>query len=135
MYREALQEDLLAELSRLVGRPLAVVQDGLARLLECVGTRFDTDLLGALGPYPMTAWASIAPDSVEADALWRATTAAGLTPEEGLTALAVVDDHVRRRYGNGAWSRIREWGPSMAGRYELAPPVSPPPCRRATQEP
>jgi hypothetical protein len=135
MYRETLQEDLLAELSRLVGRPLSVVQDGLARLLECVESRFDADLLAALGPFPMTSWASLAADSAETGALWCATAAAGLTAEEGLTALAVVDDHVRRRYGNEAWSRVRDWGPQMAGRYELAPVMSAPSYRRATQEP
>ncbi len=120
MYREPLQEDLLDELTRLVGRPQPVVQDALARLLQCLDRHFETDALGALGDYPMTAWPAIAHDPQGTDLLWRTMMAAGLSAEEVLTALAVVDDHVRRRYGNRAWARVREWGPLMAGRYDLA---------------
>lgn len=126
MYREPLQEDLLEELTRLVGRPVAVVHDAVARLLDTVVVGFDAALLRSLGPFPMTAWPSLAPDSPETRRLWSAVLGTGLTAEEVFTALAVVDDHVRRRFGNDAWFRVHDWCGVLAGQCRAAAANEPP---------
>ncbi|MDQ7088125.1 MAG: hypothetical protein Q9Q13_09825 [Acidobacteriota bacterium] len=33
--------------------------------------------------------------------------------------MAVIDDHVRRYYGNDAWSRAGEWSARLAQRHGL----------------
>lgn len=117
--REPMQENLLEELTRLVGRPLPVVRDALAGMLRVVERDFRQDSLIGFSSYPLTAWHVLAPGHDGARRLWDAVAATGLTAEETFTALAVVDDHVRRGYGASAWSRAHEWGPRLAGHYEL----------------
>lgn len=120
MHREPLQEDLVEELTRLVGRPKPMIQDVLGRLLDALSGGFDRDTLLELATFPLTAWPAIAARSRAATGLWDAALSAGLTPEEVLTALAVLDDHVRRRYGADSWARMADWGPRLRCRYNLA---------------
>ncbi|GAB4371061.1 MAG: hypothetical protein Kow0062_06300 [Acidobacteriota bacterium] len=117
MLREPLDENLLDELTRLVGRPAVVVREALARLMTVLNGSVDPELGRRLGAFPMTAWQAIDSGSPVVRAIWSAVVGAGMTTEEAFTALAVVDDHVRRRYGADAWSRVAEWGPRLAGRY------------------
>ena len=119
MHREPLQENLLDELTRLVGRPKPLIQYVLGQLLDALSNEFDQGLLAALGPFPMTSWPAIAADCGATGTLWDAALTAGLSPEEVFTALAVLDDHVRRSYGNDSWSRVPDWGPRLACRYNL----------------
>lgn len=124
MAREPLHEDLLDVLTRLVGRPLPVVQEALARLLDGVGHRLGQDRLLALGPFPLTAWRGLCAGTDAARQIWADIEGVGLSTEEVFTALAVIDDHVRRRYGTDAWARLNDWTPALAGRYKLRiPPV------------
>ncbi len=124
MYREPLHEDLLDELTRLVGRPQPVIEEALGRLLETLASEFDPLLLAQLGPFPMTAWASLAPELASTRRLWSAVVGTGLTAEEVFTAFAVIDDHVRRRYGNDAWPRAADWWSALAVQCRhAAPPV------------
>ena len=124
MYREALDENLLDELTRLVGRPASVLRDVLAGMLRVVVEDLGADLANSLSSYPMTAWQGLAPDAQVTRGLWSAVLSSGLTAEEVFTALAVVDDHVRRRYGSDAWTAVQEWAPRLAGRYGLDMPWS-----------
>ena len=121
MLREPLDENLLDELTRLVGRPAIVVRDALARLMGTLVGGMDRELGRRLGAFPMTAWQSIAPGCPLAREIWSAVVGAGMTAEEAFTALAVVDDHVRRRYGADAWQHVAEWGPRLAGHYGPEP--------------
>jgi hypothetical protein len=120
MNSEPLQEDLLDELTRLVARPRPLVQDVLARLLGTLTRRFDPPLLAKLGSFPMTAWPAISAPNGPARDLWSCGASAGLSPEEVFTTLAVLDDHIRRRYGSDSWSRLSDWAPRLACRYGLA---------------
>lgn len=123
-YGEPLDENLLDEMTRLVGRPASVLRDVLAGLLGVVVEDLGSDLAHALSGFPMTSWQGLAPDAPVTRGLWSAVLSSGLTAEEVFTALAVVDDHVRRRYGSDAWTRVREWAPRLAGRYGLDMPWS-----------
>ncbi len=134
MVREPLQEDLVEELTRLVGRPKPIIQDVLARLLDALAENFDGAVLGCLATYPMTAWSAIAAPRLAARDLSDVALSAGLSPEEALTALAVLDDHVRRCYGADSWARLEDWGPRLRCRYEL-PTAAPAPSRRAFPSP
>lgn len=129
MAREPLQEDLLDALTRLVGRPLPVVQEALARLLGGLSRHLGHELLAAMGPFPLTSWHALCPCPESGRQVWADVQATGLSAEEVFTALAVVDDHVRRRYGSDAWSRLDEWSPNLAGRYELPIPPAGRPAR------
>jgi len=120
MNADILHEDLLEELARLVGRPRGLVQDMLARVLETVESTLEPELLGQLATFPMTSWPALTPAGAQTGAVWQAAVSTGLTTEEALTALAVLDDHVRRRYGSDSWARVQDWGPRMACRYNLA---------------
>ncbi len=131
MAREPLHEDLLDALTRLVGRPLPVVQEALARLLGGLSRHLGRELLCDMGPFPLTSWHALCPHPASAAQVWADVQGAGLSAEEVFTALAVVDDHVRRRYGNDAWSRLEEWSPTLAGRYDLPIPPAGRPAREA----
>lgn len=117
MGRQPLCEDLLEELTRLVGRPNPVIREAFSRLLKVMLFEVDEQTAQRLGAFPMTSWQSLAPGCRALRNLWSAALSAGLTVEEVFTALAVVDDHVRRRYGNEAWSGVRGWGPRMLREY------------------
>lgn len=117
--REPIQENLLEELSRLVGRPVPVVHEALASLLRVLVHEFREESLTPLAEFPMTAWQALAPNDPGTRRLWSAAVGAGLTAEESFTALAVIDDHVRRGFGADAWPRVKEWAPRLAGRYDL----------------
>jgi hypothetical protein len=119
LYREPLDENLLDELTRLVGRPSSVLREVLSGVLRVVVSELNSDVARALSSFPMTAWQGLAPDSAVTRGLWSAILSSGLTAEEVFTALAVVDDHVRRRYGSEAWTEVHEWAPRLAGRYGL----------------
>ncbi len=121
MLREPLDENLLDDLTRLVGRPAIVVREALARLMGALVDGVDRDLGRRLGAFPMTAWQSIAPDCPLTREIWSSVVGAGMTAEEAFTALAVVDDHVRRRYGADAWQNVAAWGPRLAGRCDPEP--------------
>ena len=118
-YKEAAQENLLDELTRLVGRPMPVVREALARLLGVFSGEVEAGTARSLSPYPMTAWKALAPETAVAEQSWMAIASAGLQPEEVFTAMAVIDDHVRRYYGNDAWSRAGEWSCRLARRHGL----------------
>ena len=122
MYADPLQENLVDELTRLVGRPMPVVREALSRLMCVMVGQLDPDETTALAPFPLTAWQSLACEHEGARAIWSAVLSAGLTTEEVFTTLAVVDDHVRRRFGDGAWIDVREWGPRLARQYEFEIP-------------
>lgn len=122
MYEESLPENLLDELTRLVGRPVPVVQEALTRLLGILLTESGSESIIQLSPYPMTAWAALAPGCRLSRESWAAVMSVGLSAEEGFTALAVVDDHVRRFYGNDAWKSLRDWGHRLALRYDISLP-------------
>lgn len=117
MVGQPLREDLLEELTRLVGRPSPVVRDALSRLLKVLLHEVDEDVARTLAAFPMTAWQSLAPGCPALRNLWSATLSAGLTVEEVFTAFAVIDDHVRRRYGAEAWTELAEWGPKFELKY------------------
>lgn len=117
--REPIQENLVEELTRLVGRPMPVVHEALSSMFTVLRRDFQPTNLADLSHYPMTAWASLAPQQHAIRALWSAVASAGLTTEEVFTTFAVVDDHVRRGFGAGAWSQLQEWGPRVVGRYDL----------------
>lgn len=117
MVGQPLQEDLLEELTRLVGRPAPVVRDAFSRLLKVLLREVDEETVRTLAAFPMTAWQSIAPGCPALRNLWSATLSAGLTVEEVFTAFAVIDDHVRRRYGAEAWISIAAWGPKFELKY------------------
>jgi len=117
MGRQPLHEDLLEELTRLVGRPRPVIREAFSRLLKVLLSEIDEQTAQRLGTYPMTSWQSLAPGCRALRNLWSATLSAGLTVEEVFTAFAVIDDHVRRRYGSEAWSELRDWGPRMLWEY------------------
>jgi hypothetical protein len=117
MVGQPLQEDLLEELTRLVGRPSPVVRDAFSRLLGVLLREVDGEVARNLAAFPMTAWQSIAPGCPALRNLWTATLSAGLTVEEVFTAFAVIDDHVRRRYGAEAWTTLAEWGPRFELKY------------------
>lgn len=119
MQREPLDENLLDELTRLVGRPSTVLRDVLERTIGVLIEALTPDTARELSTFPMTAWQSLAPHAPVTRALWSAVLSAGLTAEETFTALAVIDDHVRRRYGVMGWATLAEWGPGLAGRYRL----------------
>ncbi len=131
--REPLDENLLDELTRLVGRPSSVLHEVMERLMAVLIDALPMDVSRQLAPFPMTAWQAIAPDAPVTRALWSAVLSSGLTAEETFTALAVVDDHVRRRYGAHGWKTIAEWGPTFVSRYRLdaLPPSLDPPRDRA----
>ena len=117
MVGQPLREDLLEELTRLVGRPSPVIRDAFSRLLEVLLREVDAEVARTLSAFPMTAWQSIAPGCPALRNLWSATLSAGLTVEEVFTAFAVIDDHVRRRYGANAWTSLAEWGPRFELKY------------------
>ncbi len=117
MVRQPFHEDLLEELTRLVGRPAPVVRDAFSRLFKVLLREVDKDVARTLAAYPMTAWQSIAPGCPALRNLWSATLSAGLTVEEVFTAFAVIDDHVRRRFGADAWNSLDEWGPRFELKY------------------
>ncbi len=123
MFAEPLPENLVDELTRLVGRPMPVVREALARLLTVIVEQCDGASVSELAPFPLTAWQALAPGHPAARALWSAVMSAGLTTEEVFTTLAVVDDHVRRRFGSDAWSGATEWGDRLMRQYGFdAPP-------------
>ncbi len=117
MFAEPLPENLVDELTRLVGRPMPVVQEALARLLTVIVEQCDQSAVGELAPFPLTAWQALAPDHPAARSLWSAVMSAGLTTEEVFTTLAVVDDHVRRRFGSDAWGGAADWGHRLIRQY------------------
>lgn len=119
MYSDALQENLVDELTRLVGRPTPVVREGLARLLSVMVDELEPAEMQDLALFPLTAWQSLASQHRGVLSLWSAVLSAGLTLEEVFTTLAVVDDHARRRFGNDAWVAVREWGPALARQYQF----------------
>ncbi len=125
-YDEPQQENLLEELTRLVGRPKPVLEEAVTRLLGLLMThREATPVTVELSPYPMTAWRALAPQCTFPGELEGAFRGLGLTAEEVFTALAVIDDHVRRTYGNDAWERARDWSHRLALRYDLSLPHAP----------
>jgi len=128
MYGEPLQENLVDEVTRLVGRPRSVVREAIARMLTVMVGESGPHASGSLCDYPLTAWTSIAPDHEGARMVWTAVVSAGLTTEEVYTALAVVDDHVRRRFGSNAWHSVLDWGHRLARQYEIEVP-----CRESRQ--
>lgn len=92
---------------------------GGERLLECAKS---------LAGFPLAGMASVGPwRSRHQKFVVREVMAVGLTTEEVFTALAVVDDHVRRRYGNDAWQRVPEWAPRLVHRYNLTGSAGPEP--------
>ena len=117
MPGQPFREDLLEELTRLVGRPSPVIRDAFSRLLKVLLREVDEEVARTLAAFPMTAWQSIAPGCPALRNLWSATLSAGLTVEEVFTAFAVIDDHVRRRYGADAWTSLAEWGPKFEMKY------------------
>ncbi len=119
MVREPFQEDLVEELTRLVGRPAPVMRESLSRFLAVVAARLDGEAAEALWEFPLTAWHALAPAHPVARETWDRLREVGLGDEEIFTALAVIDDHVRRRYGNRAWHRAARWLGRLAGRYDL----------------
>ncbi|MBP7147038.1 MAG: hypothetical protein KBD01_05800 [Acidobacteria bacterium] len=121
MVRQPSQENLLDELARLVGRPGSVVGEALDNLLQVLLVDLDAETGRALGPYPMTAWQALAPSVPVVRRAWVAAASAGLTTEEVFTALAVIDDHVRRRCGSDAWQRSAEWLPQLAAHTRGVP--------------
>jgi hypothetical protein len=124
MQREPLRENLIDELTRLVGRPSSVLREALSGVVRVLSLRLKGDLATRLAAFPMTAWPGLAPHEPVTRDLWSAVLSPGLTPEETFTALAIIDDHVRRRYGTDAWTRLEEWGPQLLGRYGLATPAT-----------
>ncbi len=124
MVREPFQEDLVEELTRLVGRPAPIMRELLSRLLAVVASRMDAGTADELWAFPLTAWHALAPGHPVARETWGRLREVGLSDEEIFTALAVIDDHVRRRYGNRAWHRAAEWIGRLAGRYDLDVPVA-----------
>lgn len=127
MVRQPLSENLIDELVRLVGRPFPVVQSALARLMALAGGERLLECAKSLAGFPLTAWQALAPGDPAIRNLWSEVMAVGLTTEEVFTALAVVDDHVRRRYGNDAWQRVPEWAPRLVHRYNLTGSAGPEP--------
>ena len=121
MYAEPLHENLVDELTRLVGRPMPVVREALARLLTVVEQKGESEVFRSLAPLPLTAWQVLAPDLADARDLWTAVMSAGLTTEEVFTTLAVVDDHVRRRFGSDAWNAPSEWARRLIRQYRFEP--------------
>ncbi|MDH3284822.1 MAG: hypothetical protein OEQ13_08770 [Acidobacteriota bacterium] len=122
MYAEPLKENLVDEVTRLIGRPLPVVREAMSRLLAVAVGALTPETTERLAPFPLTAWQALASENVVTREIWSAMLSAGLTTEEVFTALAVVDDHVRRRFGNGAWLSVSEWGPRLAKEYEIEVP-------------
>jgi hypothetical protein len=112
-YREPLEEDLLDELTRLVGRPQPVLQEAVRRLVHVLLEQFEPELVRSLAGFPMTAWQSLAPEQPAAREMWSAALGAGLTAEEVFTTLAVIDDHVRRTHGALAWEALHRWAPRL----------------------
>ncbi len=135
MYEVVQEENLLDELTRLVGRPVPVVREALTRLLGVLITGFDGEASRRLSAFPMTAWRAIDPQGRASLESWEAIVSAGLSVEEAFTALAVIDDHVRRCYGNTAWSRLRDWSHRLALRYDLAMPARRAPRPHAVDAP
>ena len=128
MIREPLDENLLDELTRLVGRPACVVREALSGVLGVLNGPDGAGLPSRLTEFPMTSWQAISPETPAVRGLWSAIVGSGMTAEEAFTVLAVIDDHVRRRYGVDAWLRLREWGPRLAGRYCPGTAVEPAPA-------
>ncbi len=122
MYAEPLQENLVEEMTRLIARPVPVVREAMSRLLEVMVEALDPATTERLAPFPLTAWQALASEKSVTRQMWSAMLSAGLTTEEVFTVLAVVDDHVRRRFGNGAWVAVAEWGPGLAREYEIDVP-------------
>ncbi|GEM_PF-3508822 len=132
MVREPFHEDLVEELTRLVGRPAPIMRELLSRFLAVVAARLDDGTADGLWAFPLTAWHALAPDHPVARETWDHLRGVGLSDEEIFTALAVIDDHVRRRYGNRAWHGADEWLHRLAGRYDLdLPPVTASPAAGA----
>ena len=118
MY-EPLEENLIDEVTRLVGRPLPVVKEAVARLLAVLVAETGAAGTAELAVYPLTAWQALAPYHRPTRNLWSEALSAGLTTEEVFTTLAVLDDYARRRYGNEAWKTVSEWGPRLARQYQI----------------
>jgi len=133
MYDKPNEENLLDEMARLIGRPFPVVQQALARLFGVMEAEFDPALARCLSPFPMTAWRALAPESSFSDHAWSAVASVGLTKEEVFTAVAVLDDHVRRYYGGDAWVRWSDWGRRLALRYEIPVTSAPFPAGAAAR--
>ncbi|RMG45369.1 MAG: hypothetical protein D6718_07380 [Acidobacteria bacterium] len=130
MYQDRLDENLLDEVTRLVGRPVPVVADALGGLFGVLVGELPGELARQLAPFPLTAWQALAPEEEPVRRIWTAALSAGLTAEEVFTVLAVVDDHVRRRFGNEAWSRAGEWARRLAREYDFPMPPSAPGGRK-----
>jgi hypothetical protein len=124
MKREPFDENLIDELTRLVGRPSSVLRDALRGMLRELLDGLTPERARTLAEFPMTSWPALAPGIDLTRRLWSSVLSAGLTAEETFTTLAVVDDHARRRFGVDAWSRVRTWGPQLFSTYGLAPPPS-----------
>ncbi|UCF67156.1 MAG: hypothetical protein JSV80_15475 [Acidobacteriota bacterium] len=124
MHHERLEENLLDELTRLVGRPVPVIAEALAGLLGVLVSEMPRDTMGSLSPFPMSAWQALAPQEKAVRRIWGQALTAGLTVEEVFTVIAVVDDHVRRRFGADAWPRVAEWGPRLAIEHDVVLPAA-----------
>lgn len=122
---ESNPENLLVDLNHLAGCGEALARETLGSLLAVLAEDVEPGLAHCLAGYPMTSWAALAPEERLPQRLWAALLERGLSEEQAMTVLAVVDDHVRRRFGNGAWARPARIASELAADHGLAGPTLP----------
>lgn len=118
-------ENLLVDLNHLAGCGETLARHTLASLLRVLGQGFDVGVGQSLSGYPMTAWLALAPAAELPRRAWNALADQGLTEEQAMTVLAVVDDHARRRFGNRAWTDPVHIAATLASDHGLRVPGLP----------
>jgi hypothetical protein len=126
MACESNPENLLVDLNHLAGCGEGVAKRTLTALLRALAQGAEPGLAQALGGYPMTAWLALAPAGGLPQRAWAALRGAGLSEEQGMTVLAVIDDHARRRFGNRAWAQPGRIAATLASEHGLRIPGLPP---------
>jgi hypothetical protein len=133
MTCESNPENLLVDLNHLAGCGEGVARRTLTALLRALASGCEPGMAQALGGYPMTAWLALAPHDGLPQRLWTALGSVGLTEEQGMTVLAVVDDHARRRFGNRVWSQPTLIAATLASEQGLRIPGLPPASAEAVE--
>jgi hypothetical protein len=119
-------ENLIVDLNHLAGCGETLARHTLASLLRVLGQGVDDGVAQSLCGYPMTAWLALAPAAELPRRAWAALVEEGLTEEQGMTVLAVLDDHARRRFGNRAWCEPSSIAATLASEHGLRIPGVPP---------
>lgn len=114
MTNDVSPENLLTDLHHLAGCGERQARRSLTALLRALGEDFEEQAAEMLSPYPMTAWLALAPGASGPARAWVGLLESGLTEEQAMTVLAVVDDHARRRYGNLVWQDPRRMALRLA---------------------